>query len=266
MTIQKDMTASKQGRSRKIHEEMTEKDVICATLYVTVSDEQLEREKIKRSEKQREMTPEEFEDFREGCAEAVAEATEHARLRKVDYVGETIKSMQKARDRAIERNEIVEGDEVQLNQKIRGYRGQDIVPLPDWVFAEGMYGRVEKLFHGKTVRPGWWKEPDSAKSQPSPPHALVVYPDLYLGFYNWETSRVEFQYIGDYDCVNKDGEVVHCNTIEECENPELAGFARDEESVLINGVVHTVLQEERCEVSIPTHWLEQRPGNQRRDF
>lgn len=153
---------------------------------------------------------------------------------------------------------------MQLNQKIRGYRGQDLVPLPDWVFAEGMYGRVEKLFHGKTVRPGWWNEPDSARSQPLPPRALVVYPDLYLGSY--DSQRVEFKYIGDYDCVNKDGEVVHCQTIEQCENPELAGFARDEERVLIDGVVHAVLQDEDCEVRMPTHWLEQIPGNQRRDY
>lgn len=140
------------------------------------------------------------------------------------------------------------------------------MPLPDWVFVEGMYGRVEQLLSGKTVPPRWWEDPDSVRTQPSPPCALVAYPDLYLGPYDPKTSRMGVEYIRAYDCVNKDGEVVHCQGIEECENPELDGFARDEESVLIHGVVHAVLQEEDCEISIPTHWLEQRPGNQRRDW
>lgn len=104
----------------QIDEEMTEKELICAELYVTVSDEELEREKIKRSEKQREITPEEIEDLDKRCAAAVAEAKERARALKANYVDETIKRRKEGREWAIARNEIVEGDEVQLTKKIRG--------------------------------------------------------------------------------------------------------------------------------------------------
>lgn len=85
-------------------QEMTEKDVIWANLYVTVSDEQLEKEKVKRSEKHREKTPEELKDFGERCDKRFAEAQKRARALEADYVGETIKSMRKARANAIARN------------------------------------------------------------------------------------------------------------------------------------------------------------------
>jgi hypothetical protein len=170
----------------------------------------------------------------------------------LDYVGETLRLRRAARANATARNEIVEGDEVQIKEKIRAYKGQGIVPLVDWVLSEGLSGYVEQLFLGDEVRPGWWEAEDAI--HPSPPYARVVFPDVYL-FYNPTSSRMEFKEISPYDGVNTLGEVVHCKTIEECLDSDLAGSVLDEESVLINGVVHTVLQEEDCEILIPTHWL-----------
>jgi hypothetical protein len=230
-----------------------EKYVLRASLYVTLTEEQLERDKDKSSKEKREMTPEEIKDYRERCAKSADEFEKHIQALRLDYGGETLRLMEAARANAIARNEIVEGDEVQIKEKIRAYRGQGIVPIFDWVLSEGLHGYVEQLVPGDEMRPGWWESENTRHL--SPPYARVVFPDLYL-FYNPTSSRLEVKEISPYDGVNTLGEVVHCKTIEECLDSDLAGSVLDEESVLIDGVVHTVLQEEDCEVLIPTHWLE----------